>query len=373
MIDDFRLRGSFQKAVRAANIIELFSAPATGLWVGVDPCGGAAPGYTEAQCAHTGVTHAEYGHVPQCSAAQCNALFAGNVNLKPEVADTYSLGAVFTPTFIDGFTLTVDYFDIKINQFIGVIPQAVKVGACAVSGTVFCSDITRGAAGVLFGTGPLAGFVNSPTVNTGFLHEKGIDFEANYNADLENWGMGPNGSLSFNFIGTKTDSLITEPTTPNVLKAAGFPTTFDCVGLFGPTCGVPTPEWRHRLRVTWTSPWDFDFSVAWRHLSGVSVDVNQNNALMNQVCLPFGIHGPCNDAADANVPAFDYFDLAVGWNVREGISLHAGVNNVLDKDPPILDTNNIGISGPPFGNANTFPQVYDSLGRVIFVNATIKY
>ena len=74
-----------------------------------------------------------------------------------------------------------------------------------------------------------------------------------------------------------------------------------------------------------------------------------------------------------DISAFDYFDLAVGWNVREGISLHAGVNNIFDKDPPILDTNNIGISWPPFGNANTFPQVYDSLGRVIFVNATMKY
>jgi iron complex outermembrane receptor protein len=370
MIDDFRLRGSFQKAVRAPNVIELFSAPASGLWVGIDPCAGSKPAYSEAQCAHTGITKGEYGNVTQCSAAQCNALFAGNANLKPEVADTYSVGAVFTPTFIDGFTLTVDYFDIKINKFISVVPQAVKVGVCAITGTTYCSDLTRGPGGILFGS---VAFVNSPTVNTGFLHEKGLDFEANYNADLENWGMGPNGSLSFNFIGTKTNNLITEPTSPQLLSSAGFQTTYDCVGLFGPVCGTPTPEWRHRLRVTWTSPWDFDFSVAWRHLSGVALDLNENNNLLNQECQAYGVTGACGDKLDGNIPAFDYFDLAVGWNVREGISLHAGVNNVFDKDPPLVDTNNLGVSGPPFGNANTFPQVYDSLGRVIFVNATIKY
>jgi len=103
------------------------------------------------------------------------------------------------------------------------------------------------------------------------------------------------------------------------------------------------------------------------------VDINEDNALLNQLCLSKGINGPCGDTADASIPSFDYFDLAVGWNVREGISLHAGVNNIFDKDPPIVDTNNLGVSGPPFGNANTYPQVYDSLGRVIFVNATIKY
>jgi len=372
VIDDVRLRGSYQKAVRAPNVIELFSAPAAGLWVGIDPCATGAngpPAYSQAQCANTGVTAAQYGHVPQCSAAQCSAIFAGNANLKPEVANTYAFGAVFTPTFIDGFTLTVDYFDIKINKFIGVIPQAVKVGACAITGTTFCSDILRGPGGVLFGSG----FVNSPTVNTGFLHEKGIDFEANYNADLDTWGVGPYGSLSFNFIGTKTNNLITEPTSATLLKAAGFDTTYDCVGLFGPTCGVPTPEWRHRLRATWTTPWDFDFSVAWRHMSGVNLDLNQNNNLLYQTCFGFNVFGPCGDKIDNSIPAYDYFDLAVGWNVREGISLHAGVNNIFDKDPPILDTNNLGVSGPPFGNGNTFPQVYDSLGRVIFVNATIKY
>ena len=49
------------------------------------------------------------------------------------------------------------------------------------------------------------------------------------------------------------------------------------------------------------------------------------------------------------------------------------MNNIFDRDPPFLDSNNIGVSGPPFGNANTFPQVYDLLGRLIFVGATLKY
>jgi hypothetical protein len=59
--------------------------------------------------------------------------------------------------------------------------------------------------------------------------------------------------------------------------------------------------------------------------------------------------------------------------VHEGVQLHAGINNVFDKDPPILDTNYLGVSSPPFGNGNTYPQVYDALGRYVFVGATNTY
>jgi outer membrane receptor protein involved in Fe transport len=53
--------------------------------------------------------------------------------------------------------------------------------------------------------------------------------------------------------------------------------------------------------------------------------------------------------------------------------MHAGVNNVFDKDPPIVDSNSFGISAPAFGNGNTYPQVYDSLGRTIFIGITADF
>ncbi|HEY5238365.1 MAG TPA: TonB-dependent receptor [Rhizomicrobium sp.] len=382
MVDDFRLRGSYQHAVRAPNAVELFGVATQGLWGGADLCAGPVPGYTEAECARTfpntpaGQAEAatDYGNIPQCSAAQCTALFSGNPNLKPEVANTYSIGGVFTPTFLDGFTATVDYYDIKINGLISVIPQAIVIGACAQAGDpVFCNLIQRGVGGQLQGTGNGSGQVISTTTNTGYLHTTGVDVEANYQTDMDDWGMGANGALAFNLIGTYTESLTSEPTDPSTLTEAHLPTTYNCAGLFGTTCLTPTPKWKHKFRATWSTPWDVDISFDWRFLSAVKLDLNSTNPNLNLECFAFGIPGSCGDGLDGHIAPYSYFDLAGTWNVRPGVQLGIGVNNIFDKDPPVLDTGNLGVSSPPGGNGNTFPQVYDSLGRVIFINATVKY
>ncbi|MGF2526099.1 hypothetical protein ACQUW0_27720, partial [Ralstonia pseudosolanacearum] len=76
---------------------------------------------------------------------------------------------------------------------------------------------------------------------------------------------------------------------------------------------------------------------------------------------------------DASIPAYNWIDLSGTWKVRDGLTFRAGVNNVFDKDPPILDSNNYPISGSPFGNGNTFPGTYDYLGRTIFVGLTADF
>ena len=76
---------------------------------------------------------------------------------------------------------------------------------------------------------------------------------------------------------------------------------------------------------------------------------------------------------EAEIKAYNYFDLAMTYKVKDGLALRAGVNNVLDTDPPLVDANNLAISGPPFGNGNTFPGFYDSLGRNIFVGLTANF
>ncbi len=74
--------------------------------------------------------------------------------------------------------------------------------------------------------------------------------------------------------------------------------------------------------------------------------------------------------ADATINAFWYLDLAADWNVRTGVDLHAGVNNVFGRLPPALSSAAIPVG---VGNDNTFPGTYDSLGRTFFIGATIKY
>jgi outer membrane receptor protein involved in Fe transport len=314
-----------------------------------------------AQCENTGVTADQYGHVIDCPAAQCNALLGGNINLKPEISNTRELGLVFTPTFFQGFTATIDYFDIRLTGAIGTIPYATILSQCATTGSpAFCGLIHRGVGGTLFGAGTGVGYITDTNLNTGALQTKGMDFEANYSTDFASWGWGDYGGLNFNFLGTWTDEYNNEP----------YPGAhvYNCAGLFGLTCGTPIPDWRHKLRVTWTAPWDFDLSFAWRHMSSVAFDANTSDATLSGPC-----GGPCGDKSDATIGAYDYFDIATNWTVHEGVQIHAGINNILDKDPPLLDTNYLGVSSPPFGNGNTYPQVYDALGRFVFIGATIKY
>ncbi len=358
-IDDIRFRGSFERAVRAPNVLELFSPLNVVLFSGQDPCASQTTG----QCAN--VKNAGNATLLDCPAAQCNNQTGGSTTLRPETAATRTVGFVLTPTFLDGFTATVDYWDIKVSKYITSVGAPIILTECygpaatAATEAVFCPLVKRNVLGQIYGSG----YVINTTQNTGFLQTDGVDIELNYAADMADWGVGSYGSLDFNLVGTYLDSSQTEP-----LPAPGSIGTYQCAGLFGTTC-PPSPKWRHKFRVTWTSPWDVDVSLDWRHMSGLSFDANQSNPLLDGDC---GV--PCGDVSDNHISSFDWFDLAADWQVREGIDLRAGVTNLFAKDPPYLDTNFIGASSLGFfGNGNTYPGVYDSLGRTVFVGATIKY
>jgi outer membrane receptor protein involved in Fe transport len=357
-IDDIKFRGSFQRAVRAPSITELFSPVAPGLWGGTDPCAGTTPALTPTQCANTGVTPppgGTYGTVPQCPAAQCSGVFGGNTSLKPEESDTKSFGIVLTPSFLKGFVAQIDYFDIFLDKAIGVPPPAAVLADCALNATpASCALITRGAGGILFGAGQVS-LINQ---NLGSRQTKGVDIDANWKIGLEEAG-----SLTFGFVGTWVDEFHFQPV------AGSHAFDYNCEGTFGVVCGTPTFTWRHSLRTTWSSPFDMDFSVNWRHMGGVELDLNRDNALFNIA----GCGAPCGDLSDAFIREFDYFDIMVAWNASENITLRGGINNVLDRDPPILDSNTLGVSSPPFGNANTYPVVYDSLGREVFISLQTKF
>jgi outer membrane receptor protein involved in Fe transport len=362
-IDDFRLRASYERAVRAPNVLEAFAPSNVVLFAGNDPCAGTTTG----ECAAVNGGHAD--GLLSCPASQCNQQVGGSASLHPEIGDTRTIGVVFTPTFLDGFTATVDYFDIDVSGAISSINPNVSLaecygaGATAASIAYFCPLIHRNIAGQIYG----GGYVTAINQNTGFEKTKGWDIEWNYNLNFDNmsWTTGY-GALQFAFIGTYLQSFATEP-----LAASGtFPGTgsYECAGLFGTTCGVPEPKWRSRLRVTWATPWDVDFSANWRYLSGVKLDGDQTNPLLKTNYCSSGV--VCSDQADSHINDFWYLDLAADWNVRSGVELHAGVNNVFDRLPPTLTTAALPADT---GNDNTFPGTYDSLGRTFFVGATIKY
>lgn len=370
--EDIRVRGSFQRAVRAPNVLELFTPLAQGLFAGADPCSltsSSGPAfYNAAQCAFTGLNAAQYALFTaspafQCPAAQCSGTFGGNPNLKPETADTKSFGVVLTPSFLKGFNATVDYYDIQISDAIRVINQPVALGNCATTGNPFaCSLIHRTAGtGSLSNSTTLGAGVDSVTRNSGTQTSTGVDVEVNYRFDLDMVGLDGSGALALGLVGSYLDSFETN-------YGPGFK-TFDCKASFGVICGNPAPEWKHRLRATWQTPWELDLSFAWRHIGEAFLDINKgNDPSFRLLC-----NGSCGSAIDNRIKTFDYLDVSFNWSVSDHISFQGGINNVLDRDPPVFDSNVFGVSSPPFGNGNTFPVIYDSLGREVFVTMTTRF
>jgi iron complex outermembrane receptor protein len=365
-IDDFRFRGSFQRAVRAPNVSELFT-PAGGSSAnsGHDPCSAASGGVvtTAALCIATGVPAGSVFSVGlNCPTNQCQVATGGNPFLKPETSDSWTLGVVLTPSFIPGFTATVDFYNIKIGGFITAVPVNTIVANCyslatnpsqTVAGNPFCSPafIHRDSLGTIITSNN--GYLISAEANIGADKVQGFDAELNYDVDLNDWGWEKAGSLSMNAVGTLV-------TVNNTLIPPSAP--LHCAGVWGPNCGEPQNRFKSNLRLTWTdNKGDFSLSLRWRHISSVEFEGN----LPGTVNPGFGF---VNDPQLA-FPDFDYFDLSGTWAVADAIDLRAGVRNLFDKDPPITDNNTAPASDI---NNNTFPNTYDALGRVIFVGATIK-
>ncbi len=128
---DLKLRVGYNRATRSPNITELYTPQGLGLGGSQDICAGSKPSATAAQCALQGVTAAQYGNVLENPAGQYNTFGGGNPALSPETADTYTFGAVFTPKSLPGFSATLDYYDIKINETIGTLGAEDIQNQCA--------------------------------------------------------------------------------------------------------------------------------------------------------------------------------------------------------------------------------------------------
>ena len=223
---DIRFRGSYNRAIRAPNIIELFnpqSVTNTTEVVGrpLRAGHGAASHRHPGPCMNTGVTAAQYGnggstnHIVQCPAAQCAVLNGGNTKLTPEKADTYSVGFTLRPRFLDGFTGSLDYFVIKQDNTIandpaGLLPEPVPDDRRA-----RCSAPTSCAARAASCSAPRSqggGYISGTAVNVGAGELDGIDLQATYNLPLSRLGAPDGyGDLQFNFIGSELLKVTTTP------------------------------------------------------------------------------------------------------------------------------------------------------------------
>ena len=363
---DVTFRASYDRAIRAASILEAFTPQTVTLTSALgltgDPCApitnssgviiGAAPA-TLAQCEHTGVTAAEYGNggttntIQQCVSSQCGLLTGGNPHLTPEIADTYSIGATFTPSFLHGFTGSIDYFNITINGEIGTANLLGVFDAC-LDNNIGCNNVVRTSNGFLTGsTKAGGGYIVGLNANVGEDKESGVDFQFSYRHPIPAMmGHDDLGSLGFNFYAT-------------YLISRGLPGQ-DCAGLFGPECQTVNPQWRHTFQMTWNTPWNWLARLQWRYISGTTLDENSTQ--------PGLTAGPGNfDPFDNSMPAVSYLDLSAAWRVTSNLTVRGGINNILDTDPPIISQGLVGTGSP-----NAYPT-YDLLGRVMFLSATVKF
>lgn len=279
----------------------------------------------------------------------------------PETALTSSFGIGWTPSFVPNLRIQIDYFDIKIENVITTIGESALVTGCVQTG-VFCDSIHRDSNNSLW-LSP-RGFVDDPLRNVGQLETRGIDLDLSYGFDI-----GPAGKIRTNLIGTYINKYIVTP------LASSPGSSFDCAGLYGDICSSaaaspdPVFRWRHTMRTTWSTPWQgLDLTASWRYFSSMGLDALSSQPNLTQA--PATVANGGISSSDAHIKAYSYLDLSAAIKLADKLTFRVGVNNLLDKDPPIIGGSNLPAVA---GNGNTFPQTYDALGRFIFGQITAQF
>ncbi len=369
-----KFRGNYSHSVRAPNIAELFSPINTGLTnLGDDPCaslndqGGSLgrpvpSGELLAVCLAQGAPISAIGSIQVPTAGQANTTSGGNPNLKPENSDSWSVGAVWQPTFAPGLSLTVDYYNIKVTQYVSTPTPQDVIDACfgsnplspsaGASTSAACTSIRRSnITGSLSGDSSEVPGLFQPLSNLGLIKTDGVDFSLNYGTDFGavGWDIAITGNW----------------TNKNVFQATPTSTPIDCIGKFGTSCGSIQPEWQWSVRNTLQIS-DFDISLLWRHLTKVRYE-DAGTAFVGTL-TGGNLNG--TDADFNSIPAYDIFDLSARFNVDENFSFTFAISNLFDKQPKVVG-NSIGSTS--YNSGNVYPSTYDALGRRFNVGARIRF
>ncbi len=352
-VDMVTIRAGLQTAVRAPNVSELFLGNANGFPGATDPCSvggtagdniadnGAVGATLRALCEAQGVAAANVGIFTQAN-TQIEGRFGGNPNLTEETSDTFTFGIVIRP--LDGLDITIDYFDIQVEDSISVLGGGVNnvLDICYNQvqdlNSAFCQAITRRADGNV-------DLVNVLNENIGKLETSGFDVNINYVTDLSFGLFNQDSTLAITFRSTFLDEF-------NVTPVVGLPDVNKCAGNFGDICGTPRNEDQFNTRFTWnTGP--LGVSLLWRYLGSAADDTIENDGV---------------DASTLSVPKIDsisYFDLSGSYDVTDNFRVNVGIKNLFEEQTTFV--------GDVQQQANTFPELYDVLGRRYFISGSYRF
>jgi iron complex outermembrane receptor protein len=347
--DEVRFRVNQSVAIRAPNVFDLYVGINTGL-VELSPvngdgdqCSGPNPVATQAQCANTGLSAAQYGTVDPSAAGQFNLITGGNPNLVAERGETTTFGVVITPSMIENLSIAIDYFDIEVTNAIGTVPAQTSYDRCLTTGDpAFCQNIQRDTAGTLHllneaPGGGLAG-ISTQNVNVATDATEGIDVNITYSYDMSDMG-----SLNFDYAATFLDS--------NYTIAIPGDDKVECTDAYAGPCGLPAPEYNHRFLATWVTPYDLTVSATWRHIGETTL---------------YGLTDPQGYLED-KMEERNYLDLAATYDYNENVQVRFGANNLLGEDAPVTTS-----SGTGTGNNNTYPGLFD-VSTYLFAGVTVKF
>lgn len=336
---DLRLRGQYQRAVRAPNIEDLFLQSSESFPFVFDPCAAGNIdffGDISAICVSNGVPAAQVGVFEQLL-DQVSSLTSGNVNLDVEQSDTFTAGMIYQPSFIPEIQVTVDYYHILIAKEISLFRNGVQgiINSCFRPDNSLgqsCGSIFRNPDGRL-------NHINVDLTNMGRTVTSGVDGQLFFRKSLAQGIFGGNEYLELVFQGSY---LIKHDLQPVIEEDI-----VNCAGFFAGSCNIPLPKFRFTQMATWGND-IVEFSLRWRHIGRV---VNKN---------PFG-----RDVAVPEIAAKNYFDLYLQYRLSGNVVIRSGVDNIFDITPDFI--------GSGQQQANTFPTIYDVLGSYYHFGVNVYF
>src|SRR6185437_3984156 len=335
VIGGFRLRGGYERAIRAPAVSELFSGNSTqyqnlATITGTlsDPCdvtlpyvNGANGAQIKALCAAQGMP-ASLASTYTNNNPQVPVVVSGNPALRPEVADTLTGGVVYQPQFdtpwFQNASISLDYYNIRLKHAIAAVPISLVVSSCFnINGgnptyspaNQYCGLLTRAPA-----TGFLANSA-APYENLGQIKTGGVDLEAEWLTDIATaMGWSGAGTLGVNLVGTYLNDFKLQAAPGGAFTEYGGT---DYTGLYG-----PYPTWRFNSTFTYHN-WGADIGLRWRMIGAM-----QDSSVATSATRTPGAPGQ---------PPINYIDLIIGYSIPDsGTRLNLSVSNLLQTTPPTV-------------------------------------
>ena len=356
-IEGVRFRTMAQRSARAPNLGEAFLLPYDEEGTAVfsdpreDPCSASADpvgnGLSDV-CIAQGIPASELGVFEAALGVPVTFTLGGNPNLEPEIAETFTAGIVFS--MFDSWTLSVDYFEIDVEDTIG---QSDPLFVCWDPNNTdrkTCDKISRNPV-----TYDISA-VEATNANLGQLKTTGYDTQLNYMTALPGWLVPGNGGADLDV------SVVWTHLTENSVQSDPASTAFQCVGKFGAACdffGFDSvfPENRMRTSAAWVAE-RWRAGLAWYWIEGT-----QNSA--RDVAPVFGIPPDFINPAIPTIGSKSYIDLDVNYEFTDNLTLRFTVANLFDEGPAFMADNGT--------QANTDTEMYDVFGRAYTLRLSLNY